>query len=200
MAVAASDASSRKRKRSVEVEQPDHAPPFLTWLKNYKAKFYVWGKKYLSDPDELYHILQADDLHDPLLDLELASKHCGLHDIMLERTYNNPLFYEKASELINVLKQYRHYQDPEDAINMGICCKAGRHRSVGVEYLLRKLLVQYGCKVSKPTYAERDAGHWRHLCYSCACCKEQSPHKGMLQKELYGLAKVSNPTYVERAV
>ena len=49
-------------------------------------------KKERSEPDGLLYIVHADDFHNPEGNMGLAKSHCGLHDVMMEGVYENPLF------------------------------------------------------------------------------------------------------------
>ena len=46
--------------------------------------------------------------------MDLAKKHCGLHDVMLQGVYDNPFLLVKVAELIQAPKALKsHLEDPD---------------------------------------------------------------------------------------
>lgn len=132
-----------------------------------KVELVVYGQKYHGHRGhtDYDHYMDCTWFHDPARDTSLQS-HTGLHETMILRMEQHQDFdwYLKS------LARFLHSVEG-DEIRIGIFCKAGRHRSVSMSFLVSRALQLLNCKV-EVIYVEKYANHWNALCTQCPFCAD----------------------------
>ena len=156
--------------------EPAEPPPWTRMLQGKHFTVWVWGKNKRSTPEGLCHITDATAFNDPQTKKTLAW-HCGFHSGIVSSVYYNPVWYDKARDLIEYLMNHSHEQSNFD---VGAFCTQGRHRSAACAWLIEKLLLYCGAETVDVVHMERNAGSWSHLCTSCRQCLNNGKQKLLL--------------------
>ena len=134
-----------------------------------------WGAReqdrYLSINSD--RLLDLRGMEDPGRNRRLV-EHIGVHPMILERLLMHEMFADvvnSAAEVIVSLLGAHGAPRADNELTFAICCRGGRHRSVGAIYLICEatrmvipgLLVVY-----------RHMGSWRHTCEGqCDVCRDE---------------------------
>ena len=126
----------------------------------------------IDDPDRARsrHTEDGDDL----------GFHPGYHDVTLARVFAHAEFLVLLGEVKAWVAQLSSAQKEA---RLGIFCRAGRHRSVAVLWLLAHVLARLGARV-RVNHLEQNAGRWSHLCRGCRSCAEGTMTKQRLAAEV----------------
>ena len=132
-----------------------------------KVAIYAYGIKYHGHlgHGSYDHYIDCTGIEDPNRDRKVQA-HIGLHEEIVSRLES----HQDMDGHLRFLAQFLH-RSVADEIRMGIFCRAGRHRSVAMAFLVGKALEKLNCQVSV-TYVERDANNWQRLCTDCPKCKD----------------------------
>lgn len=120
------------------------------------------------------YYVDCTGFHDPQRDRKLQS-HIGTHDEMVKRVAEHQDFDWHLRALANFFNKSQ-----EDELRIGVFCKAGRHRSVAMAFLLSKALAQLHCEV-KVAYLEQE-NNWTGLCTDCSFCKDTARKDDCVQR------------------
>ena len=146
-------------------------------------KLMTWGLRGANVcPDDVDLALSCLRIEDPQRRRDLC-QHPGLHDEILANVYLHSQF---APLLAEVKRWVARLPSSETEHTVGVFCRAGRHRSVAVAWLLCQFFVSLGAR-ARLAHLERDAGRWSHLCQGCRSCAEGTPTKQRLAREVLAL-------------